>query len=98
MDRAYIIPAKAQGRYFGRISVLPKDDPPSHIKLELNVSGQPLIDKGDSDLWRHARLNSTIGLDDHPAAPFTPVKINKEKLILLGREITLSASGLPDSR
>ena len=94
------IPTEAQGQYFGKISIVPKDDPPSHIKLELNVSGQPLIDKGDSDLWRHARLrwlNSTIGLDDHPAVPFTPVKIDKEKLILLGREITLSASGLPDS-
>ena len=29
--------------------------------------------------------------------PFTPVKVDKEKLTLLGREITLSASGLPDS-
>ena len=29
--------------------------------------------------------------------PFTPLKVDKEKLTLLGREITLSASGLPDS-
>ena len=94
------IPAEAQGQYHGKISIVPKDHLSSHIKLELDISGPLLADKGDSDLWRHARLrwlNSTIGFDDHPAMPFTPIKTEEEKLILLGREIMLSASGLPCS-
>ena len=49
------------------------------IPLEITVTGEVLADKGDGDLWRHARLrwlNSQIGEDREPVTPFLPMKVN----------------------
>ncbi|MGN1408595.1 MAG: glycoside hydrolase domain-containing protein [Eubacteriales bacterium] len=67
---------------------------PVHIKIE----GEPIANHGDGDLWRLSRLrwlNSTIGLDDEPAKPYTPVHREGDTVFCLGRSVKLSENGLP---
>ena len=94
------VPKKAKGRYEGIIRVKPEGLEETNIKLILDVKGEALRDKGDSELWRLSRLrwlNSTLGLSDDPIPPFTPLKVEKGKASILGREIVFSEIGLPKS-
>jgi len=94
------VPENAKERYEGRIRVKPEGLAETDIKLILDVKGETLKDKGDSELWRLSRLrwlNSTLGLSDDPIPPFTPLKLEKEKASILGREIIFSEIGLPKS-
>ncbi|HGJ66281.1 TPA: hypothetical protein ENS27_13020 [bacterium] len=88
------------GDYDGEIVISPKGESKSIIKLSLKVLSQVIADHGDNELWRHSRLrwlNSKIGIDDEIVAPYTPLKINGKTIECLGRKVTLSDNGLPNS-
>ncbi len=71
-----------------------------NIEIELNVTSAVLDDAGDRDLWRLSRLrwlDSTIGIDDTPTAPYTPLKVEGDSVACLGRTIRFGANGLPAS-
>ena len=85
------------GDYAGRVTVRMVDAEPVSVNLVLTVTPEVLADRGDSDLWRHARLrwlDSTLGLDDEVVAPYTPLDIHGNKVGCLNREVTLGADGL----
>lgn len=93
------VPADApHGQYEGAVTVAPEGQPPERIAVRIDVRGEPLADRGDGDLWRHARLrwlDSTIGLDDQPSEPFTPLAVDNNSIGCLGRRVVLGPDGLP---
>ena len=90
----------AAGTYRGTIEVKPEPGRATTVPIEIEVSGETLADRGDGDLWRHARLrwlNSTLGLEDTVIAPFTPLEVEGDTVRCLGRAVTFGRHGLPSS-
>lgn len=68
------------------------------IEVEITVSEEGIENHGDNDLWRYSRLrwlNSKIALDDSVFFPYTPVKISKNTVRILGRSLSFGPTGLP---
>jgi len=94
------VPRDAKGEYRGTIVLRPANAPETHIGLKLSVRGQVLPDAGDGDLWRLSRLrwlDSTLGLDDEPTPPYTPVQAAGRAVSCLGRRLRFGTTGLPES-
>jgi hypothetical protein len=93
-------PRDASGRYEGTVAVSASQRTGTAVRVTLDVNGEVLEDRGDADAWRLARLrwlDSTIGLDaDRVVKPFTPIRCDGRKLLLLGREVLLGQDGLPE--
>ena len=88
------------GRYEGNLVIRVQGADDSAVKLSLDVSEDVLEDAGVGELWRMARLkwlDSTIGLDDEVAAPFTPLRVEGRTIRCLGRELRIGDTGLPES-
>ncbi|MCP4638797.1 MAG: hypothetical protein GY851_00115, partial [bacterium] len=95
------IPSNASpGVYEGALTLAYANAEPAEVAVTLTVSDGVLEDRGDSDLWRHARLrwlDSTLALDDEVIAPFTPLNVDGRTIQCLGREVRIGATGLPAS-
>lgn len=95
------IPKEANpGSYEGKLTIRPKEAPPTEVKLALEVASDVLEDAGDSELWRQSRLrwlDSTIGLDDEVVAPYTPLEVNGDRVSCLGRAVRFEEGGLLSS-
>lgn len=91
-------PDAKPGVFQGKLRVLASDAPSTVIAVCLRVQGAALADRGDSELWRYSRLrwlNSTLGTSDVPVAPYTPVERRGNRLVVLGRSLTVGPNGLP---
>jgi len=89
-----------QGTYEGHVEVSANNATlKQSFQLRLQISAKTIPNRGDNDPWNfsHLRwLNSTIGLDDKPVAPYIPIEKKSENTFtILGRKITLSPQGLP---
>ncbi len=87
------------GTYKGHIDIIPENSEEKRVKIQLVVSDQYLADRGDGEPWRHSRLrwlNSTLGLDDIPVHPYTPLEVAGRKISCLGRSIQLNDLGVPE--
>ena len=85
------------GTYEGTVTLRAKNASTTPVELTLSVSDRLLADRGDGELWRHARLrwlNSAIGLDDEIFPPYTPVTVKENELAILGRAVRLAETGL----
>ena len=94
------LPSDASGTYRGEVRVRPEGDEESVVKVELKVAGPALADRGDSELWRMARLrwlNSTLGIDDEVIPPFTRLEVKGDVIRCLGREVRFGSTGLLES-
>lgn len=93
------VPVDAKpGWYDGAIRVAPQGEPGTRVALRLEIDNAVLADAGDSQPWRHSRLrwlDSTIGADHRPVAPFTPLALEGTTIRCLGRDVQLEATGLP---
>jgi len=93
------VPAElAPGLYEGSLTIQPADLKAQTVKLSLTVAGKPLPDHGDSEPTRQSRLrwlDSTLAQDDELTKPFIPLKVSNNTIAILGRQMTLDASGLP---
>ena len=90
----------ATGTYTGTATLTADGIEPRPIDIQIEVKKQLLADKGDSDLWRHARLrwlNSTIGMDDQPIAPFQAMSLDGKTITATEKSVQLGESGLPAS-
>ncbi len=70
------------------------------IPLELKVVNELLSDKGDGDLWRHARLrwlNSRIGEDTNPVEPYQAMSVDQKLIKATDKFLQVGESGLPVS-
>ena len=84
------IPEDAKsGVYEGQAVVTAEGVEPQVISRAIKVSPKVLADKGDSQVWRHARLrwlNSTIALDDkEPTAPYKEMSVNGRTIEATGK-------------
>jgi len=90
----------AAGDYQSAVTIRPKNAPPTDVKLTLTVTGDVIPEAGDNELWRLSRLrwlDSTIGLDDEPVAPYTPLEVQGRTVSCLGRRVRFADTGLPES-
>ncbi len=93
------IPEDAKsGVYEGQAVVTAEGVDPQIINLAIKVSPKDLADKGDSQVWRHARLrwlNSTIALDDkEPTAPYKEMSVSGNKVEATGKDVTVGGNGM----
>ena len=87
------------GTYEGTVTIKPDNLKEQKIKIFLTVNNKFIIDRGDSETWRYSRLrwlNSTLGIDNEPVTPYTPLKIENKKISCLGRIVELNNYGLPE--
>ncbi len=88
------------GAYKGTTTVSAEGVAPRTVEVTIHVGKGLLADRGDGDLWRHARLrwlNSTIGMDDEPVAPYNNMELDGTTITATGKTLQLNANGLPTS-
>ncbi len=89
------------GVYTGVLTVIPENASKTGIPIRLKIMDEVLADRGDNEPWRHSRirwLNSTLGLDPEPVAPYTPVRIDGENgFQIKGKKILMTEQGMPAS-
>jgi hypothetical protein len=88
----------APGSYSGSVTVQPAGLPAQIVAIALTVKGNALPDHGDNNPARQSRLrwlDSTLAQDDEIVRPFLPVRRTNDTLSILGRQMTLTPSGLP---
>ena len=88
------------GRYEGMLTIRPKNAPATAVTVSIEVTGEVLADRGDSEPWRHSRLrwlNSTLGDDDEVVEPFTPLEVAGRTVRCLNRAVTFGENALPES-
>lgn len=86
------------GIYKGVVTVSAENAETKTVDLTLTITDNVIANHGDNEPWRHSRLrwlNSQIGFDDDVVAPYTPVLLRGKTLSILGRDISLSPTGLP---
>lgn len=95
------IPENAKtGLYKGTVTITAENQESQVYNLEIEVDSQTLKDKGDGDLWRHARLrwlNSTIGADNKIVSPYNSLEIHGQKIKATEKLVELDENGLPSS-
>jgi hypothetical protein len=70
------------------------------VPLQLNVTGEVVADYGYNEGKRLSRLNwlnSTVGSDDSITKGYLPVKLEGNKVSVLGRTLQIAENGLPSS-
>lgn len=88
------------GTYTGTVTVSAPNAETKTVEVSLNISENVIANHGDDEPWRHSRLrwlNSQIGFDDEVIAPYTPLVMEGNIIRCLGREVSLSSSGLPQN-
>ncbi|MBX3242442.1 MAG: hypothetical protein KIT80_04830 [Chitinophagaceae bacterium] len=92
------IPEKAApGKYTGTATVSADGMPSQTVQVVIHVDDNVLSDRGDNDLWRHSRLrwlNSTIGMDSLPVAPYQPVTLSDGLIEATGKQVQVGENGL----
>ncbi len=94
------IPLDYKGVLSKEISVSTDNMGNKTVKLDISVEGEPLLDKGESDDNKMARLRwvkSDIGKADTVFAPYIPVKKEGKAISWLGHTVILGENGLPES-
>ena len=91
----------ASGKYVGSIVVQPIGQPPTSVRIQLNVSDPVVPERGDHDLWRLSRLRwleSDVGLGGEIYAPFTPLALSERdrSVSTWGHTFALGSAGLID--
>lgn len=92
------IPENAKkGVYKGTITITAEGVAPQTVNIAIDVTGKPLADKGDGDLWRHARLrwlNSQIGVDSLPTKAYQPIKVIGDDIVVANKTVKLQKNGM----
>lgn len=85
--------------YTGTVTLSAEGLPDIVVPITLTVEDSLLPDRGDNDPYRMSRLrwlNSTIGINDTPTAPYTNIEKKDKTLHILGRSLNPDAqSPLP---
>ena len=92
------LPEDAEGIYKGTATLSFENAPSQDIKIEIDIKGDKIINKGYNEGWRKSRLNwlnSNIGRDKEVTAPYIPIEVQNNKTTYLGGEIKWNDMGLP---
>ncbi len=87
----------APGEYSGTATVSADGMPPQTVHVTIHVDDTSLADRGDNDLWRHSRLrwlNSTIGIDNLPVAPYQPMTLSDRHIEATGKQVRIGENGM----
>ena len=87
------------GEYTGTFTITTGNAGSTPVRVTVTVEEPVLADRGDGETWRHSRLrwlNSTLGIDDLPVAPYTEMKVENRTISCLGRDVTLNEYGFPE--
>ncbi len=87
------------GVYTG-VMTISSGDQKQEVPIKINVSGEVIKDHGYGEGKSMARLNwlnSTVGIDENVTKGYTPVKLDGNRIRVLGRELLVGADGLPSS-
>ncbi len=88
------------GEYVGEFSITPLGKKSKTVFVKLEVLEENIVNHGDNQPENMSRLrwlNSRIGTDKtFIPQPFTPVIVKDKSLKILGRELVLANSGLPE--
>ncbi|MDR2138236.1 MAG: DUF6067 family protein [Tannerella sp.] len=88
------------GKYAGKVTVSAENAAPQTLDIVIRVGKELLADKGDGELWRHSRLrwlNSTIGMDSLPVAPYEKMQLDGNRITATGKTAVIGDNGLPQS-
>ncbi len=95
------IPAtQAPGIYKGSVRVASNAGADVLVPVSIEVKGPALADEGISQPAKQTRLhwlNSTLFQENTVIPPYTPLTRTNNRIQLLGRDISLSPNGLPES-
>ncbi len=89
----------APGKYTAKVNVTPKGQKKQTITLELEVKEGVIPDHGDDNPESHSRLrwlDSQIAEDNGVIDPYSPLVVENNTVKLLGRELAVNKSGLPE--
>ncbi len=90
---------QAPGTYKGTLTVADAAHGSATIPVTINVGGEKLDDRGDSNPFLMTRLrwlNSTIGSGDTPVAPYSAVTVSGNTLSCSNRSVVLDpVTGMP---
>ena len=93
------VPATARpGIYRGEVTITADGVAPQKVPLAITVGDGQAVAHGDDDPFKLTRLrwlNSSLAKDDSLVKPFTAITVKGRSLGILGREVALDASGLP---
>ena len=97
-----MVPEKiSAGIYRGQVSVSAANEKKQTVEVAITVTPIVIADHGDNEPWRHSRLrwlNSQLAFDDEVVAPYSPVEVKGDRAFaILGREISLSPTGFPQT-
>lgn len=70
------------------------------LKLHVEFTGEYVENGGFNDIWRLSRLlwlNSTRFADNSPVDPYFEPRVDAERIRVLGRDILIAESGLPEN-
>lgn len=88
----------ATGVYKATVTLSADGIVPVEIPVSLGIDRNLIEDSGDGDLWRHSRLrwlNSRIGIDSLPVAPYERMQAEGKVIKATGKTLTLADNGLP---
>ena len=95
-----IAPEGPPGDYEGTVILRPGNAAATPVNVKLTVRPEVLADRGDGELWRHARLrwlDSTLGMDDEVVEPYLPLEVQGRTVGCLGRAVRIGKQGLWES-
>lgn len=88
------------GIYAGTVTITPKGQGPTPIRVTLTVSSTVINAAGDDNpslMSRLRWLDSTLAEDDEIVKPYTPMSVEGNTVSVLGRRVTIGTNGLPDN-
>ena len=88
------------GVYEGSATLTAQGMEPRIVTFVLHVEDKVLADRGDSDLWRLARLrwlNSTIGSEKTLIRPFKAMMVSGKRIRATEKSLVVADNGLPKS-
>ncbi|MDR3690205.1 MAG: DUF6067 family protein, partial [Fimbriimonas sp.] len=95
----------APGVYRGTVRIVPQNSSATTVQVSLSITGARLADRGDSELWRYARLrwlNSTLGTSNDPIPPYKGIEVKGAgvlggDLVASNCSVRIGPNGLPSS-
>ncbi|MBX2924980.1 MAG: hypothetical protein KF746_22455 [Chitinophagaceae bacterium] len=87
-----------KGNYTGKAVIHSKGNADVQVQVNINVADQLLEDGGISEPWKQTRLhwlNSTMAQENEVIPPYTPLKVERRGISLLGRKMFVGENGFP---
>ncbi len=92
--------SKKEGEKAQSVISFETDKENASLRLCVEFTGEYVQNGGFNDIWRLSRLiwlNSDRFLDNSPVEPYFEPRVESDKICVLGRDISIAQSGLPEN-